>query len=231
MRWRDVALIGALIPLGLLLAGCEEEESSGPTETNDGAYLPAKPKPVRFTESVGVPCEIGKRPGYFVPGPEDSPLAVLGCAHLGVSGKRVEFSAHCARIEGDLHSCINPAYSGRGRRGFYIPAVCKRSPPLSRFAIRDAAQPRQGVPGYAFVIWGTAGASTSDVVTHWKDGRVRAAVLPVRAGLARRFGEAPFSLFVVELPRAAACAPVTLHADGSGDTEQVPPRPKLCDRD
>jgi hypothetical protein len=75
-----------------------------------------------------------------------------------VSGKHVEFSANLAALDGELEACINPAYGGRGRRGLYIPAICKLDPPLSRFAVRHAAEPRQGVRGYAYVVWGTAGA-------------------------------------------------------------------------
>lgn len=201
MGARGLAWVGALTALGLLLAGCDP---SG-----------------RPIDSVAIPCALGKRPAYFVPRLPVSPLAVLGCARLGVHGKRVEFSGTLARIDGALHSCINPAYSGRGRRGAFIPSVCKFPPPLSRFAVRNAAHPRQGVRGYAFVIWGTIGPSTSEVVAHFYNGSARAAVLPVRATLAGRFGEAPFSLFVVELPLAVRCAPVILRADGPSGPERV----------
>jgi len=190
MAARGLVRVGALTALGLLLAGCAEGG--------------------RRIDSVASPCDVGKPPGYFVPRPPGSPVAVLGCARLGVHGKRVEFSGTVARIDGEVHSCVNPAYGGRGRRGAYIPGVCKLSPPLPRFAVREAAQPRQGARGYAFVIWGTAAPSTSQVVAHFDDGSARAAVLPVRVGLARRFGEAPFRLFVVELPLAAAGGPVVL---------------------
>lgn len=201
MGARALARIGALTAVGLLPASCDQ---SG-----------------RPIDSVAIPCDVEKRPGYFVPRSPGSPLAVLGCARLGVHGKRLEFSGTLARIDGALHSCVDPAYSGRGRREAFIPGVCKLSPPLPRFAVRDAAHPRQGVRGYGFVVWGTAGPSTSEVVAHFKDGSARAAVLPVRATLARRFGEAPFSLFVVELPLAAGCAPVVLRADGPAGPERV----------
>jgi hypothetical protein len=68
-----------------------------------------------------------------------------------VSGKKVEFSGHLARIGSELRVCLDPAYSGRGQRGLFIPGMCLAAP-LSRFAIRRADQPRQGVRGYAFVI-------------------------------------------------------------------------------
>jgi hypothetical protein len=172
---------------------------------------------------------VGERPGYFVPGPADSPLALLGCARLGVSGKPVEFSGNLANIDGELHACVNPAYSGRGQRGLYIPAICKVSPPLSRFAVRYAEQPRQGVRGYAYVIWGTAGASM-DVVARFTSGMARAAVFRVGPELARSFGESRFGLFVIELPLSAACAPVAVAGEGPGETARIPPQAKVCER-
>jgi hypothetical protein len=183
----------------------------------------------RLTESAIMTCAVGERPDYFVPGPPDGPLALLGCARLGGGGKPVEFSGNLAHIDGVRHACINPAYSGRGRRGFYIPAICALEPSLSRFAVRAAGQPRQGVRGYAFVIWGTTGAST-DVVAHFAGGTARAAVFKVPPGLAQDFGESPFGLFVMELPLSAACAPVTVTGDGPDATERIPPRHKLCER-
>ena|SRR5215216_6180374 len=161
------------------------------------------------SETTVARCAVGERPDYFVPGPADGPLALLGCARLGVSGKRVEFSGNLAHLDGGCHACINPAYSGRGQRGLYIPAICKLEPPLSRFAVRDAGQPRQGVRGYGYVIWGTAGAATH-LVARFMGGTAQAAVMRVGPGLAARFGESPFSLFVVELPLSAACAAITV---------------------
>jgi hypothetical protein len=216
-RWP--AVLGALGALGLFLGGCGWDDSSPPATR------------ARLTQTTPASCHVGERPEYFVPGPADSPIALLGCARLGVSGKRVEFSGNLSGIDRELHICINPAYSGRGRRGFYIPAVCKLHPPPSRFAIRDAGQPRQGVRGYAFVIWGTAGASTTHVEARFGDGTARATVFKVNSKLARSFGEPPFRLFVLELPLAAACAPVTVHEDGRDLTERMPPRPRLCKRD
>ena len=183
-------------------------------------------RPIQATRAA---CAVGERPGYFVPGPADGPLALLGCARLGVSGKRVEFSGNLAKFDGDRHACVNPAYSGRGQRGFSIPAICALEPPLSRFAVRDASQPRQGVRGYAYVIWGTAGASTA-VVAHFTGGTAQAVVMRVDRDLAPRFGESPFSVFVVELPTSAACASVTVAGNRPNDTEPLPPRPRLCDR-
>ena len=183
----------------------------------------------RVPESTPVVCAVGERPGYFVPGPANGPLALLGCARLGLSGKRVEFSANVAQIDGTRHPCVNAAYSGRGQRGFYIPAICALEPPLSRFAVRAAAQPRQGVRGYAFVIWGTTGSAT-DVVARFSGGTARATVFKVPAGLAENLGESPFGLFVMELPLSAACAPVTVTGERADAIEQTPPRPKLCER-
>jgi hypothetical protein len=167
-----------------LLGGCEREPRAA----------------TELVASTRARCPVGDRPGYFVPGPDDGPLALLACARLGVSGKRVELSANLARIEGESHLCLNPAFAGRGRRGFYIPAVCKLHPPPQRFAVRDAGRTRQGATGYAFVVWGTAPAATSKVVARHHGGVARAALFEVDAELARRFGEEPFNLFVVELP-------------------------------
>jgi hypothetical protein len=203
MRRRWIALSGA-VALGLVLSAF----------ASDGRPPSGETRVAR--------CAVGDPPGYFVPG--DAPLALLGCARLGVSGKRVEFSGNVAHLDGAVHSCINPAYSGRGQRGLYIPAVCKLEPPLSRFAVRSAGQPRQGVRGYAYVLWGTAGAST-EVVARFAGGTARAVILRVGRDLARRFGEAPFALFVVELPLSAACGPVTVAGDA---TERVAPRKRLC---
>ena len=163
-------------------------------------------------------CAVGERPSYFVPHPAGSPLVILGCARLGVSGKRVEFSAD--------PGCINPAYNGRGRRGIFIPAMCRLDPPVSRFAVRDASQPRQGVGGYAYVIWGTAGAS-HHVLARFSGGTARAAIIRVPARLAHILGEPPFRLFVLELPLTAACAAVTMRGAA---TERLPPQPRLCNR-
>jgi hypothetical protein len=139
-------------------------------------------------DSASARCDVGGRPEYFVPGGD---AVLLGCARLGVSGKRVEFSTNRARIDGKSELCINPAY-GRGR---FIPSLCKIDP--SRFAVRDAGQPR----GYRHVIWGTAPRETSRVTA----GYTRAAI----------FRSARFAVFVVELPLAAASGPVTVTAEGS----------------
>jgi hypothetical protein len=170
---------------------------------------------------------VGERPGYFVPG--SGRLALLGCARLGVSGKRVEFSGNLGDVDGVRHACINLGYSGRGQRGLYIPALCALEPPLSRFAVRDAAQPRQGVRGYALVIWGTAGVST-EVVARFTGGTARARIIKVGPELARNLGEPPFRLFVMELPLSAACAGITVAANGSDVTERIPVRTRLCAR-
>ena len=228
MPRRRLAFFGALA-LGLMLSGCTWDGSPPSSETQDSGPPPQRANQTRLNESVPTRCAVGERPDYFVPGGPDSPLALLGCARLGVSGKRVEFSANLAHLDGALHACINPAYNGRGQRGIFIPGMCKLEPPLSRFAVRDAAQPRQAVRGYLFVIWGTTGAST-DVVARFTGGMARAAVFKVAPPLARNFGELPFGLFVMELPLAAACAPVTVAGERPDATERIPPRTKLCER-
>ena len=198
------------VAVALALAGCADH-ASPPPRANEQTLL---------VETTRADCAVGQRPGYFVPGPA---ATLLGCARLGVSGKRVEFSGNVADIDGGRHACVNPAYSGRGQRGLFIPSKCMFAPALSRFAVRDAAQPRQGVRGYAYVIWGTAGAAT-EVVARFNGGTARAAVFSVGPGLARRFGESAFRLFVLELPLSAACGPVAVAG------ERIPPQAELCER-
>jgi hypothetical protein len=228
MAGERLVLVGVLA-LTVVLSGCVRGESPSSGATGDGGPPRQRSKEIRRIETTLARCTVGERPDYFVPGPADSPLALVGCARLGVSGKRVEFSANVADIDGERHACVNPAYSGRRQPGIYIPAICALEPPLSRFAVRDAAQPRQGVRGYAYVIWGTAGAST-EVVARFTGGSARAAVFRVGPDLAWNFGESPFSLFVTELPLSAACAEVTVAGDGQGATERIPPRTALCER-
>jgi hypothetical protein len=222
-----LVLVGVLA-LTVILSGCARGESP-PWAIGDGGPPRQRSEETRRIETTLARCAVGQRPAYFVPGPPGSPLALVGCARLGVSGKRVEFSANVADIDGVRHACVNPAYSGRRQPGMYIPAICALQPPLSRFAVRDAAQPRQGVRGYAYVIWGTAGASTK-VVARFTGGSARAAVFRVGPELARTFGESPFSLFVTELPLSAACAAVTVTGDEQGATERIQPRTRLCER-
>jgi hypothetical protein len=220
--------LGALA-VAFALGGCADDERPLSRATEDGGLARPPSPQTRVIESTPAVCAVGERPGYFVPGPADGPPILLGCARLGVSGKRVEFSANLERIDGGRHACVNPAYSGRGQRGLYIPAICMLAPALSRFAVRDAAQPRQGVRGYAYVMWGTAGASR-DVVASFTGGRAQAAVFRVGPGLARRFGESAFSLFVLELPLSAACGPVTVAGEGPHASERIPPQTTLCER-
>lgn len=216
----------AALAVYLLLGGCAGDGSPLSTET-ESSQPPQQSKHTRLIESTLVTCAVGERPDYFVPA--DSPPALLGCARLAVSGKRVEFSGTLARIDGGFHLCINPAYNGRGQRGIFIPAICKLEPAPSEFAIRAAGQPRQGVRGYEYVVWGTAAAGTSDVVAHSNAGRARASVFQVPSDRAPwSFGESPFSLFVVELPLAAACGSVTVARDGRDATERIPPKTTLC---
>jgi hypothetical protein len=103
-------------------------------------------------------CDVGKRPNYFVPiSPKSSPLAVIGCARLGVSDKRVEFSANAEPIGRKNYLCLNPAYRGRGQLGIYIPASCTPNPVSRRLAVVSVEIPRQAVRGYGLVVWGLRG--------------------------------------------------------------------------
>jgi hypothetical protein len=119
----------ALLALGALLGDCGAEK---------------RPGAGRAFETMAARCDVGGKPGYFVPA--SSPPVLIGCARLGVSGKRVELSTSRDRIDGKPHTCVDPAY-GRGR---FIPGICVPDP--SRFAIRAASRPRQAVRGHAFVI-------------------------------------------------------------------------------
>jgi hypothetical protein len=156
------------------------------------------------------PCEIGARPDYYVPA--DGPSALVGCARLPVSGRRIEFSANVARLDGAEHLCVNPAY----REGEFIPAICKLDPPVSHFAVRDARRPR----GYGYVIWGTAGDARS-VVARFDGGVARAARLVVPEELACDYGEGAFTLFVIELPPSAARGAVIVEGNRGSVTRRV----------
>ena len=171
----------SLLALGALLGDCDPEE-----------------RPVAATTPAR--CDVGGKPGYFVPA--SSPPVLIGCARLGVSGKRVELSGSRGRIDGEPHTCVDPAY---GRRGRFIPGICVPDP--ARFAIRDASRPRQGVRGYAFVVWGTAPASTVSVTARSGAATARAAVFAT--------GDPPFAVFVVELPMPSGCGRITVVAQGS----------------
>ena len=217
-----LVVLGAVV-VGVCAAAADSRDSDGGS-TRTGATTRAE-----ALDSVPIRCVVGERPDYFVPA--DSPPALLGCARLGVSGKRVDFSGSLSRIDGEYYLCIDPAYSGRGRRGFFIPGLCNLDPRPSRFAIRDAGQPHQGVRGYRYVVWGTAPRATRGVLARFGSVTADAAVFKVPSRRAPwTFGESPFALFVVEFPLAAACGSVTLVREGSGATKRVRPQGKLCER-
>jgi hypothetical protein len=208
-----IAAVG-LWTFGAGMLTSDDRQAAGERESTNRDQI--APAPLQ-TESAS--CEIGAKPEYFVPG--DDPLAVVGCARLPVSGQVVEFSANLSRIDGAEHLCVNPAYSN----GRYIPAICKLDPPVSKFAVRAASQPRHGANGYSYVVWGTGLAES--VVAKFDDGGVaHAARIVVPAEAARDYGVERFGLFVVELPLSAACAPVTIEADGV--TASVEPEAAAC---
>lgn len=226
---RLLPYIGCLAVFGLNLGGCGNGEDSAPTERGEVASRPADG--AELIASKRSPCDVGERPDYFVPGLEDGPLALLGCARLGVSDKRFEFSGNLARIDGDSHLCINRAYRGRGQPGFFIPAICKLEPPPQRFRVLGATPPGQaGVRGYALVVWGTGPVSTSRVEARFGNDVGQAAVFKITPELARHFGERPFSLFVTELPLQAACRSITVETDSENAIQRIPPRPRMCAR-
>ena len=125
-----------------LIAGCDGGDDDG-----DGTSAPGAPergaangRPTEPTAETR--CQVGRPPDYFVPKPEKSPLATIGCARLGVSSKPVEFSANSERIGRRGHVCLNPAYGDRGRRGLYIPAACVRAPVSRRLDVVSVEVPR-----------------------------------------------------------------------------------------
>jgi len=210
-RAREVSTATSLALLALLVAGCLGGGDDG-----------GGPAPGRLVESAPADCRVGEVPGYFVPGRAPT---LVGCARLGVSGKRVEFSVNRESIVGERVACINPAYNGRGQPGIFIPAICPATRRLSEFAVHDASQPRQGVRDYAYVIWGTAG-DADEVVARYDGGTAKAVVMKVDRDLAADLGEDPFRVFVVELPLAAGCERVTITAGDA--TDSVAARPKVC---
>lgn len=224
MFWVGVAL------LGLLAGGCSWDDDSDARDADDRAAHSGRSGHSVGTETLSAACAAGDRPDYFVPGADHPAALLVGCARLGVSRKRVEFNVNVSRIKGRSHLCVNAAYTGRGRRGFYIPALCKLDPPPARFAVRDVAQPRQGVRGYALVIWGTAPPATRAVRVRFGRAAAAAAVFTVPARLSRRFGEPPFSVFVVELPLQAACAPITVRNESSRAIQRIGRSAPLCNR-
>ena len=72
-----------LVILGVLaFGGCSGNGSPRPNGTEDGG--PARQRTqARLIESAPVECAVGERPRYFVPGPADSPLALLAALALG----------------------------------------------------------------------------------------------------------------------------------------------------
>jgi len=208
--------------MGVLLAmvaGCDDHEPAGPAAADA----------TRHTR-----CEVGERPRYFVPGGDDGPLAIIGCARLGASGRPVEFSVNSERIARWAHVCVNPAYRGRGQLGIYIPARCTTNPVPASLDVGSADVPDQAVRGYQLVLWGTADASIRTVVARHGLGETAAAVFAVGPRLARTVGaKRPFSVFVVELSPEAACERILVRANGpSGPaTDRTRARPKHCNAD
>jgi hypothetical protein len=223
-------LSSALIAIVVgLIAGCggENEEREVPDGARQPALEPVVAEPARATTESR--CDIGGRPDYFVPGGDDGPLAIIGCARLGASGKPVEFSADYERIGGEDHVCLSPAYGGRGQLGTYIPTACVRDPGSSGLGVVSTEIPSQGVRGYGLVIWGTAGPSTWIVHAGYGRRETRAAVFPVRRPLADAVGaKRPFNVFVVELHPEATCARIQARTPTGQITKVAEYQPRLC---
>jgi hypothetical protein len=212
-----------------IIAGCggdnEGREVTGGAhkpELEPGAAQPAK-------ATIESRCDIGGRPDYFVPGGDDGPSAIIGCARLGASGKPVEFSADYERIGRKDHVCISPAYRGRGQLGIYIPTACVRDPVSRRLDVVSIESPDQGVRDYGLVIWGTVDRSIRIVHAGYDGGETRAAVFSVRRPLAHAVGATrPFGVFVVELYPEATCARVRARTPTGQITKVAEYRPRLC---
>src|SRR5215207_8435765 len=146
---------GNVIVMGALTAGCNGGEEGDDVPNGPRSVEPG-PGAARAAEATSqTRCEVGERPNYFVPGGNDGPFAIIGCARLGVSGKAVEFSADDERIGRKDHVCLDPAYRGRGELGNYIPAVCVRDPVSRKPEVISVEIPRQAVRGYQLVMWGS----------------------------------------------------------------------------
>jgi hypothetical protein len=224
------SLCSALIAIVVaIIAGCGGDNEG--RDVTGGAHQPELERVVTGSANATTEshCDIGGRPDYFVPGGDDGPFAIIGCARLGASGKPVEFSAEYERIGRKDYVCINPAYSGRGQLGSYIPAACVRDPVSRRLDVVSIEIPGQGVRDYGLVIWGTVGPSIRTVHAGYHGGETRAAVFSVRRPLAHAVGATrPFGVFVVELSPEASCARVRARTPTAQITKVAEYRPRLC---
>ena len=213
LSYAPIAIVVAII------AGCRAD--------NEGREVTGVAQPANPTAESR--CDIGGRPDYFVPGGDDGPLAIIGCARLGAREKPVEFSADFERVGREPHVCINPAYRGHGRFGIYIPTACVRDPVSRRLDVVSTEIPDQGVRDYGLVIWGTAGLSIRTVHAGYDGGDTKAAVFRVRRSLAHAIGATKsFSVFVVELHPDATCARVRARTPTGQITKLAEYRPRLC---
>ena len=173
-------------------------------------------------------CAVGSEPEYFVPGGD--PALIIGCAELSVSEKPVEFSVDDERIGRRDFACINPAYTGRGSPGIYIPATCTIDPDFG-LDVLSAERPSQAVRKYEYVIWGVANQKTEGVKIKSLAGRSESAVFKADATITERLGiTRPFAVFVIELPLRSACGTVKVTGVGPSATRVVrqSPKPKVC---
>lgn len=205
----------------------------GEPESREGSRDPgAEPAPSPVLETGHrIPCDVGGRPDYHVPGADAKPNPVLGCARLGAGDLTVEFSVHRERIGGDAYVCVNPAYPAAGKRaGEFVPSACLRPPIGDELDVVDFKPPTQGEERYERVIWGTVGPGRR-VTAEASRQRVSAVTIPLTSRLAYVARTPPggrsFDLFVVELPNATACGPASVSAPG-GDRVPIPPRPSVC---
>ena len=81
------------------------------------------------------------------------------------------------------------------------------------------------------MIWGTTDLGTDEVTATFADGEAGSAIFDVDPQLAEALhARRPFSIFVTEPARVAACAEIMIEAAGPDgrDRETLGPRPQAC---
>lgn len=220
--WRNAAWL-SILALTPLSCGSEEAPSNDPAVARVDAG------------ATRIECDVGERPEYFVPGER---ATIVGCARLSVSDGPVELSVQPDppdRFYRRRSVCVNPAYPGRGSKGFYIPAHCTDA--VDRFRVFEHPRVVGDQPGvsnrYELVLFGTAPPRTRSVRIGFVDGSAEAAVSEVSRALARKAGASgPFSVYIAELPLAAACKRISVEARLAhrAATRYTPRRPNICKR-
>jgi hypothetical protein len=133
-----------------IIAGCgsDKEGREGTGRAHQSQRAPVIAQPAKATTESR--CNIGGRPNYFVPGRDDGPFAIIGCAPLGASGKLIEFSADYEHIGGNDHVCITPPTA------VMVSSVPTSPPPARAIPCRDGStSSTSGSPTRACVTMGS----------------------------------------------------------------------------